>query len=374
MKKIGLIISAIVLLITSCADKETYTLTGKIIGEDLNGKNVYLQEPKEDGNGYNILDTAQIVNGAFVFKGKASEMPTVKFVAIADVPEKYPEMSLFIAENGKINMTIDTTSSYVEGTPANDEYQRFATASDEVNGKLRAIGTQYRELTTKDELTPEKEEELNAQYEGYTKELLGVLYEYAKKNIQNPVGEFFFRNYVRVMSEEQQRELLTLVNPKLKELPDIQQLEKHLQVLESSAVGKTFIDVKGKTPEGKDVSLSEYAGKGKVVLIDFWASWCGPCIREMPTVIEAYSKYKDKGFEIVGISLDEDADAWKKAIKDLKITWPQMSDLKAWKSDLAAPYGVNFIPYTILLDKDGRIIEKNLRGKQLISKLDELLK
>ena len=122
------------------------------------------------------------------------------------------------------------------------------------------------------------------------------------------------------------------------------------------------------------MKLSDFIAKNKYTLIDFWASWCGPCRAEMPNVVAAYKKYQSKGFGIVGVSLDRDAEAWKKAIKDLNITWPQMSDLKAWDCEGAKLYGVRSIPATVLVDQEGTIIARNLRGDAIEAKLAELLK
>lgn len=129
-------------------------------------------------------------------------------------------------------------------------------------------------------------------------------------------------------------------------------------------------DLVGPTPEGQTLALSQL--KGKYVLIDFWASWCGPCRRENPNVVANYNKYKDKGFEILGVSLDKNEDAWKKAIADDGLTWKHISDLKGWSSDHARLYSVNSIPQTLLLDREGKIIQRNLRGEQLSAKLEEL--
>ena len=109
------------------------------------------------------------------------------------------------------------------------------------------------------------------------------------------------------------------------------------------------------------------------VVVDFWASWCGPCRREMPNIVEAYAKYKGKNFEIVGVSLDQDADKWKDAIKKLNITWPQMSDLKGWQNEGAQLYAVNSIPHTMLVDADGTILARGLHGEALQAKLEEVL-
>jgi len=125
-----------------------------------------------------------------------------------------------------------------------------------------------------------------------------------------------------------------------------------------------------KSPEGKELKLSDY--KGKIVLIDFWASWCGPCRRENPNVVRVYNKFKDKGFEIFGVSLDKSKDKWIAAIKKDKLTWPHVSDLKGWGSKHAKDYGVTGIPQTFLIDKEGRIIAKNLKGAQLDAQLTKL--
>ena len=139
------------------------------------------------------------------------------------------------------------------------------------------------------------------------------------------------------------------------------------------AVGQSFIDFEMIDPESKSIRLSDYAGKGKIILMDFWASWCGPCCKAIPDLIKLYDQYKDKGFEIIGISLDQDLKAWKGAIERLNIPWPQMSDLKAWKSEGARMYAVSTIPYTILLDAKGKIIANNLTLEELRTYLEENL-
>ncbi len=127
--------------------------------------------------------------------------------------------------------------------------------------------------------------------------------------------------------------------------------------------GAPFPDFTETDLDGKPLSIAAY--KGKVVLVDFWATWCGPCIAELPNVLKTFSKYHDKGLEIVGISLDSDKDKLTKFIADKKMTWPQYFDGQGWKNKLAAKYGVNSIPATYLLDKDGMIIAKGLRGEAL---------
>ncbi len=147
----------------------------------------------------------------------------------------------------------------------------------------------------------------------------------------------------------------------------------HLQLISSraTAIGATAPDFNLPDTSGTKISLSSF--RGKYVVIDFWAAWCGPCRREMPNMVKLYNDFKNKGFEILGVSLDKTRDKWVDAIKVEHMTWPQVSDLKFWQSEVAAMYSVKAIPYTVLLDKDGKIVAKNLRGEELYKKVESLL-
>ena len=175
------------------------------------------------------------------------------------------------------------------------------------------------------------------------------------------------------LSEEQQSEIIAQADSTFKAFPGIDKMMSRLEILKNVAVGKQFVDFEMADPKGEVHKLSEFVGNGKVVLIDFWASWCPPCRKETPHLVELYKQYKNKGFEIVGISLDSKADAWAKGVKDLNITWRQLSDLKGWQNAGAALYGVNSIPHTVLVDKDGTIIAKNIHGEEIDAKLQETL-
>lgn len=141
----------------------------------------------------------------------------------------------------------------------------------------------------------------------------------------------------------------------------------------NSKLASDFKDADLATLQGKSVKLSDYVGKHKYVLVDFWASWCGPCMREMPNVKAAYAKYKDSGLEIVGISLDKDKAAWEGAVKRVGMTWPQMTDMTANGSKVATSYGVQYIPYIVIFDKKGNIVAQKLHGAELLAKLEELM-
>lgn len=151
---------------------------------------------------------------------------------------------------------------------------------------------------------------------------------------------------------------------------EIGPLEFDLRKSSTFMAGFEAPDLAGLTPDSTNYSLRQM--RGKIVLVDFWASWCGPCRRENPTVVAAYNKYKDKGFDILGVSLDRDAPAWKKAIAQDGLPWHHISDLRGWQSQHAQLYSINSIPATVLVDKEGKIIARNLRGEELGSKLKEL--
>lgn len=159
------------------------------------------------------------------------------------------------------------------------------------------------------------------------------------------------------------------------DLPDMQEAKWRLAFLSGQSprsIGKTFIDLTMNDIDGKPHRLSEWCGKGRYVLIDFWASWCGPCRAEMPNVVEAYNKYHDKGFDVVGISYDSKQEAWVKAIDELKMPWTNLSDLKGWENVSSDLYGIKAIPANLLINPEGTIEARDLRGEALQQKLAEI--
>jgi peroxiredoxin len=153
--------------------------------------------------------------------------------------------------------------------------------------------------------------------------------------------------------------------------PFTEALQKRRDLLAASAVGQKAPDFSQAQPDGTPLSLSEL--EGQLVLIDFWASWCGPCRRENPNVVKLYDRFHDKGFEILGVSLDDDRDSWLEAIEADGLRWKHVSDLGGWSNVVAKQYAVNSIPHTVLVGPDGVIIAKNLRGAELEAKVAEIL-
>ena len=151
-------------------------------------------------------------------------------------------------------------------------------------------------------------------------------------------------------------------------------LKQMAEAAKKTAIGQPMPTFTMNTPEGQPLNIMDEVKKNKVTILDFWASWCGPCRQEMPNMKELYANYKDKGLGIVGISLDEDGDAWMEAIKELGLTWPQMSDLKGWQCEAGQMFQVNAIPFMAIVDQNGTIIQKGLRGQELEQFISEQLK
>ncbi|MDO5663628.1 MAG: redoxin domain-containing protein [Bacteroidia bacterium] len=369
MKKFSiLLITAIVLI--SCQSNKNYKITGTVTDSAYEGKNVYVQEMT--ANEMVAVDTAVITNGAFTFEGLA-DSTVLRFIALDETvnPQK-PSRVLTVLEPGNIDIKFDSTIT-VTGSKLNNDYNTFRKEEEKISKEMRAVSQKYRELASAGLMTDSVDVELNEQFDKMSEDLSTKTADFIKTNIQNPLGKFLFMTSAEMFKPETQREILALTDDAYKAEANIQRIVKRLDNAEKVAIGQKFVDFTMKDTKGNDVSLSDYAGKGKVVLIDFWASWCGPCVAEMPNVVAAYNNYKNKGFEVVGVSLDKEEEKWLAGIKELQMTWPQMSDLLFWETPVVELYAFRGIPHTVLLDKDGTIIAKDLRGAELHNKLNELL-
>lgn len=370
MKRFLYLLPAIALLLSACSQKSE--LNGKFANANNDGKQVYLLTMKDFNAPFQPVDSTVVKDGAFKFILNDSTEVGVAYIVVKEAAEGTPNGIPFVYEKGNIDMYIDSVPK-VKGTPLNEKSQVFFDKLAVVAKKMEGIDRQAAQVAD-----PNERQTYIDQMHELQKEMSTIGYDFIKENINNRIGEFYFVSFIDLFDEAQVQEILKLASPEyqktINNLLGMDNGGQQPQAQQGSFVGQKFIDVKGKTPEGKTIAISDYAGKGKVVLVDFWASWCGPCIKEMPHVVAAYNKYKSKGFEIVGISLDEDNSKWTAAIKNLNMTWPNMSDLKGWESELGAQYNVRSIPFTVLIDKDGTIVAENLRGQELDNKINELLK
>ena len=358
------------LLMVACSQKPGFEIQGTVADSQADGKQVYLVKYGEEAP----IDSAVVTNGAFTFQGEQAT-PTLCVLYVGDqemrrvsAGENAPYTAIFTLENARLQAVLNEEAPAVSGTPENDAFKAL---QDQVKGIRAKAEPLTDQLKSADEAVKEAAME---QYEAIEAEASQALKAYIEAHCDKQVAAKVFSDARYDLSDEDQEAILAKANDTFKAVRGIDKMIEHLNILKNSAVGKKFIDFEMADAEGKMHKLSEFVGNGKVVLIDFWASWCPPCRADMPNLVAAYKQYKSKGFEIVGISLDSKADAWAKGVQDLGITWTQLSDLQGWKNAGAALYGVNSIPHTILVDKDGTILCKKLHGKEIAAKLEEILK
>ena len=362
MKKF-LFLSAIAVIFAACQSKSEYTISGEVTDTSFEGQQVNLVANID--NNMETVDSTIVTNGKFTFKGDA-ETPVLRFLAIDNA------RTIVMLEPGKINVIYDTDFQ-VSGTPLNDDFNEFNAKQKDLNEEMMAISNQYRAAEADGTLTDELSSELRLSLNEVRENGKVMFLDFIEENINNELGQYMFLTSAGMFEIEEQKKILAMASEDFKADENVKPIIARIEAAEAVAIGNDFVDITMLNPEGETISLSDYAGKGKYVFIDFWAAWCGPCVQEMPNVVEAYKKYKDKGLEIVGVSLDQDKDKWIQGIEDMNMTWPQMSDLKLWESEAVALYGIRSIPHTVLLDKEGKIIAKNLRDKELHEKLAELL-
>ena len=220
-----------------------------------------------------------------------------------------------------------------------------------------------KETTAISQMIQEMEENLQAEQALTTTGLDDWLQDLKAKN----------EAFLAKMNERTEAQVVFANHPYLKKAKeDIEEMVKPKDNPKTAFIGQQFTDLEMADPDGKMHKVSELVDEGKYVLVDFWASWCGPCRAEMPNVLEAYNKYHDKGFEVVGISFDNKKDAWVKAVGQLNLPWLQLSDLKGWQCAAAPIYKIDAIPDNILIDPQGNIIDRALRGKSLHNRLQQI--
>lgn len=364
MKKL-LYLAATALFFAACTS-DSYTINGTIEGI-ADGVKVYLNRAED--NNLVTIDSTTIQQGKFTFQGSQKE-PAERYITIQAEEMGRPMILDIFLENGNIDIEIGEESVSVTGTPNNDIMQEIRDVETEISNQASVIV----DALSSNELSETEYAEKVAQLEALDKQATGFMVDAIKKNIANPIGIMLFKQNYYYMTFDELVEVTNQIPATYTNDETIQHIIDSVEKMKGTAEGQKFTDFTMDTPEGTEVRLSDYVGKGKLVLIDFWASWCGPCRNSNPTLVALYNDYKDKGFEIVGVSLDKSKEDWIEAIKEDGITWPQMSDLMRNPGEIAQIYAINSIPHTILVDGEGTIIARGLHGDQIREKVAEILK
>lgn len=349
------------------------------------------QKPKDDGMNFHLegtaerlpdgekllltdsegfpVDTLTVTQGKFSYSAK---IDTVSFYTIFVMNDPSNNVNFF-TEPGTVQMKLSAkmSESTISGTTANDALQLLMTETAPYYEKINEIEEIVSSDTT---LNSNAEWALTERYLQFYGEIEKKMQEAAEKNIDNELGYMLVVKYI----DEQQnadllRQLITKMPQKFRQRKPVVSLLALIESYEDTAEGHIMPDFTLKTIAGEQKSVMEEVKQHKFTILDFWASWCEPCRKEMPFMRQLFADYKEKGLGIIGISLDEKAEEWKKAIEDLKTEWVQLSDLKGRETASARSFRVSSIPYTVVVDSAGVILKKGLRGDDLRDYVSRLL-
>lgn len=361
----------ITLLILSCSkDSDTYSLKGNAYGF-ADGTTIYVYTI-EDNNQPQPIDTLTVQKEQFSATYPKSDRLMLGYL----VTEEPRGNVVFFPENENltVHMYKDSLSaSYVSGSKQNEMYTGFMKTIRELNRKKQSISSRYQAARN------QQDGILMSQIQQENIEVIAEETNYKLGFIKENTSSIFSLMLLSEMLSRQEilpsqaSEVLNTLPPKLAASQLGTQLKATIENLKRAEIGSLAPDFSAPSPSGDMLSLKE--SMGKYTIVDFWASWCKPCRAENPNVVRVYQKYHDKGLNIISVSLDREGqkDRWLKAIEDDKMTWAHVSNLKFWQDPIAKMYNVRSIPATFLLDENGTIIDKNLRGQALEAKIASLL-
>jgi len=377
MKKI--ILSAMLLSPLALLAQSDFTLKGST--KVANGNKVYLVFAE---NGQRLTDSAIVNNGAFEFKGKVTNPvmgnlfnkvnPYVK-----GANTKNMDYTALYIEPGNITLSsVDSLKSSVAGgTPANIDNAKLSASLKSLTDQEKALNEEYSKYTKEQKEDESVMDVLMGKFNVIRDQKTPVYLKFIKENPKSYISLMQLSALAsndKVTAEVEK--LYAALSPELKATKAGQAIPATIEATKKTAVGVMAMDFTQNDPDGKPVKLSDF--KGKYVLVDFWAAWCGPCRNENPNVVEAFQKFKDKNFTVLGVSLDGGTtrttkEQWLKAVEDDKLTWTHVSDLQGWSNAVSSAWGIRSIPANFLIDPSGKIIAKDLRGKALHTKLAETL-
>jgi thiol-disulfide isomerase/thioredoxin len=351
MKKIILILFSALCL--SSFTTKSFLVKGSVDNEVLNRKTIFIKE-RVNGS-WELVDSAVIANGRFAFKGMAD---TAKIVYLGyEYPKTNNVRQAFVLESGEITAEVDTAGFMViAGTPQNDLLQTYQYIKKVFNKKAEAFYNASKDNV----ITPEQKLSFATEEENLTRQEAAIDKKFATDNINTLIGTYVFTSSFYNWTTKDKEAVIALFNAETRNVKRVKEIIADVEIEKKVSVGNEYVELKLPGLDGNPIALSDLVGKTDYVLIDFWASWCGPCMRFLPELKAFYAKYQGPKFAILGVSLDKTKESWVGAVASHQMTWKQVSDLKGWKSEGSRAYAVNSIPCTVLIDKRGRIVGRNM--------------
>jgi peroxiredoxin len=377
MQKNGVLVTLLLLVFFSCKQEDPNTL--QITGSVKNNPSrqvVYLDLVEMDAVAPRALDTAILEPGdaKFVLKGIGADKESVYRLRF----QQDDIFVLLVNDVNKISFSADWKDfgSYITSSAQSNSLKNLLNG---FNQKVNSIDLIRQEIISlkstngPDSLMQVKE----AAFNNAVGETENFLLQYADTSKSSVIAMYSLGLGKNQLSPEKLKPVMLNLAKRFSDKPEVTSVTtdffNYMNKLESKSMsGKPAPEINLPDPNGKNISLSSF--RGKYVLVDFWASWCGPCRQENPNVVNAFNRFKDKNFTVLGVSLDKDKASWVEAIKADNLNWPHISDLKYWNSEVVLTYNIEGIPFNVLIDPKGMIIANNLRGNALMNKLEEVLK
>ena len=369
MKKLSLILFGLLILLNACQDveKNTFKLNGTTNLPE--GKQIFRIQANAN-NQPTTIDTATVANGQFSFKGSVEQID-VNFLFVEGEQVNTP----FIVEEGIIEVNLlqeRLAEMNLAGTPSNNDLQTYREETKTFADNLNAIASEIQAANSLgDNILVQ---DLQQQYTDMQADLIDYEKGFIKTNVDSYISALILERFLnqKTLPRNEVKEIFSTYSDRIRSSKSGINVSNIVNApVNPTAIGEIAPLFDGPTPTGNRIALESF--RGKVVIIDFWASWCRPCRIENPNLVRLYKRMHDKGLEIVGVSLDRNKASWERAIADDGLTWNHVSNLQYWADPIAQLYSVRAIPAAFVLDREGRIVAKNLRGAQLDAKIEALL-
>lgn len=368
MKKTLFALLSLITIVACSTNSGGYVLKGTSEGDLENGTAVYLRTT-DTTNQIIDIDTTQVQNGSFQFEGN-QDIPQLYYIFVDGLTGNMP----VILESGSIDLRFHKDSleaATVDGTEQNELFMEFLSESRKFRDMVMGMQEDMREATAqRDTVTMNS---LRDEYFELQQKAKDLNVDFVSENPNALISALLLENFMRTKAIPDKKidSLYQNLTPEIKETRPGKSIKTQLKLGAATDIGQKAPGFSGPTPTGDEIALNEV--QGKLVLLDFWAAWCRPCRAENPNIVSVYEKYKDQGFNVIGVSLDRKKEDWEKAIENDGLDWSHVSHLKYFQDPIAQLYNINAIPASFLLNEEGVIVAKNLRGPALEAKVSELL-